>query len=36
MWRHSNGGVTEHRQRRHSLAFTQNDLQEQYVVILRN
>lgn len=36
MWRHSNGGVTEHRQRLRSLAFTQNDLQEQYVVIMRS
>ena len=31
MCRDSNGGVIEHRQRRRSLAFTQNDLQEQYL-----
>ena len=36
MCRDSNGGVIEHRQRRRSLAFTQNDLQEQYFVILRS
>jgi len=36
MCRHSNGGVIEHRQQRRSLAFTQNDLQEQYFVILRS
>jgi hypothetical protein len=33
MCRDSSGGVIEHRQRRRSLAFTRNDLQEQYFVI---
>jgi hypothetical protein len=32
MCRDSNGGVIEHRQQRRSLAFTQNNLQEQYFV----
>jgi hypothetical protein len=36
MCRDSNGGVIEHRQRRRSLALTQNDLLEQYFVILRS
>jgi len=36
MCRDSNGGVIDHRQRRRSLRFPQNDLQEQYFVILRS
>jgi hypothetical protein len=36
MCRDSNGDAIELRQRRRSLAFNQNDLQEQYFVILRS
>jgi hypothetical protein len=36
MCRDSNGGVIAHRQRRRSLALTQNYLVEQYFVILRS